>query len=354
MNAPEAPRPDPHRFVVLDSWRGIAALAVALHHLDGSAPFFASTLHGELSRAVDFFFVLSGFVIATSYGQRLAHGFPFTRFMMLRIGRIWPLHAALVLVYLALEMGLWLHGGGSGGDRAPFTGPRDLATLVPALLLLQAWIWPGRDLWNVQSWSVSVELGLYVGAALLWRLAGPRANLVGLALALTALTVLAGSAGLSDQVLRGIAGFGLGMACRTAWPWVEALVIPSFAAAILELLLVGAVIFALATGQSVVLDDGLFAVMILLFGREQGPLSRLLRTAPARWLGVLSYALYMVHGLVFGRIFDLLGAVQTRLGGQWVSSHLGGGDQLLLPPLPAALVVAATLSRRLAARIGAT
>lgn len=366
----------PARFEVLDSWRGVAALAVALRHINGTAPFLSGDFHGALLHAVDFFFVLSGFVIAASYGQRLAGGFSLPRFMVLRWGRVWPLHAAMVLIYLALETALALKGaGGVLTGREPFTGPRDLAALPASFLLLQAWIWPERDLWNVQSWSISIELGLYLGAALLWRAFGARAGLVGLVLALVALAGLQSSWDLPDSALRGIAGFGLGMACWSAWPRVHALALSAFAAALLELGLVAAIIAALATQQAFYVLDPLFAVVVLTFAREQGPVSRLLFTAPFRWLGVLSYALYMVHGLVLGRAFDLMAFAQARFGASWVSAHLGGEDLLLLPALPALVVTLAMLaaalavawlawrfvewparaySRRLAARIGPT
>ena len=45
---------------------------------------------------VDFFFVLSGFVIAASCGERLASGFAVRRFMLLRLGRIYPLHITML------------------------------------------------------------------------------------------------------------------------------------------------------------------------------------------------------------------------------------------------------------------
>ena len=174
-----------HRFEALDAWRGLAALAVAYRHVNGTAPFLANDFHDNLSRAVDFFFVLSGFVIAFSYGDRLARGLSIARFLLLRWGRVWPLHATMVLAYLVLELGLLATGPVAEiGGRAPFTGPRDVAALPASFLLVQDWIWPGRDLWNVQSWSVSVELALYIGAALLWRLAGGRALAIGAALAL--------------------------------------------------------------------------------------------------------------------------------------------------------------------------
>ena len=40
--------------------------------------------------------MLSGFVIAASYGERLASGFAVRRFMLLRLGRIYPLHITML------------------------------------------------------------------------------------------------------------------------------------------------------------------------------------------------------------------------------------------------------------------
>ena len=51
---------------------------------------------------VDFFFVLSGFVIAATYGDRLAQGFSLLRYAVLRLGRVWPLHIVMVLAGLSL------------------------------------------------------------------------------------------------------------------------------------------------------------------------------------------------------------------------------------------------------------
>jgi len=90
---PPSNLPGGGRFVALDSLRGIAALGVAVYHLQGrgqlpvqsgsdlfALPFFAN---GYLF--VDFFFVLSGFVIAAAYGQRLATGLSIRKYMFLRL-----------------------------------------------------------------------------------------------------------------------------------------------------------------------------------------------------------------------------------------------------------------------------
>jgi hypothetical protein len=376
MSATEAPRPEPHRFVVLDSWRGIAALAIVLRHISGSGPLLEGPVHEGLSLAVDFFFVLSGFVISVSYGDRLTRGFPMLRFMALRWGRIWPLHAVMVLLYALLELGLLFHGaGGMPAGREAFTGPRDLAALPVSFFLLAAWLWPGRDLWNTQSWSVSVELGLYLGAALLWRMSGRWANALGTVLAVAAMTTLWQFDSAYYEILRGIAGFGLGMGCWGLWrQWSAVPLAPGIATA-LELAALPLILLVLGYSTNYFQVDLLFALTVLLFAREAGAVSRALGTAPARWLGAISYSLYMVHMFVVGRICDVIAVVQEWVGARWIITRLGGEDTLLLAPLPATLVAlgmvgislivawlawrfvewpARAASRRLAARIGTT
>ena len=58
-------------FGVLDSWRGVAALLVALFHLNILSSIYSLHFIRNSYLFVDFFFVLSGFVISHSYGHRL-------------------------------------------------------------------------------------------------------------------------------------------------------------------------------------------------------------------------------------------------------------------------------------------
>lgn len=73
----------PERFEALDGLRGIAALAVAFGH--------AFPGHRNTALAVDFFFILSGFVLAHSYGERLEQGLSFAKYMRARTIRLFPM-----------------------------------------------------------------------------------------------------------------------------------------------------------------------------------------------------------------------------------------------------------------------
>lgn len=87
---PQSVTPPRDHFYALDAMRGIAALMVVCLH---EAQAFAGLPHpfsGHL--AVDLFFLLSGYVIASAYDQRLASGMFFGTFLKLRLIRLYPLY----------------------------------------------------------------------------------------------------------------------------------------------------------------------------------------------------------------------------------------------------------------------
>lgn len=78
-----------HRFTVLDGMRGAAALAVLGYHAGSGFYLSHSLRHGYL--AVDFFFMLSGFVLSQAYGPRIAQGMGFKDFFRRRLIRLYPM-----------------------------------------------------------------------------------------------------------------------------------------------------------------------------------------------------------------------------------------------------------------------
>jgi peptidoglycan/LPS O-acetylase OafA/YrhL len=103
-----------HDFVTLDGLRGVAAVAIVTRHSPefwhtmtayGSIPNPAGQLPEvgplfESYLAVDFFFVLSGFVLMHAYEQRLRDGMSTVQFMLVRLIRLYPLY----LLALALTL----------------------------------------------------------------------------------------------------------------------------------------------------------------------------------------------------------------------------------------------------------
>lgn len=139
----------------LQSWRFIFALMIFLHHfpVNGKGLFEAGGSCG-----VSFFLILSGFVMAAGYGEKIfSPSFSFGSYMKRRWARIYPLHflCLLAAVLLSVKSMTWQH----------------LLMLVPNALLLQSWI-PIKEVYfsgNAVSWCLSDLFFFYAMFPLLGR-----------------------------------------------------------------------------------------------------------------------------------------------------------------------------------------
>lgn len=103
-SAPGSGGATPYRYEVLDGLRGVAALMVVIFHLSEAFsydPVYKHLNHGYL--CVDFFFVLSGFVIGYAYEGRMRCGRMSRRdFLKTRLVRLQPMVLFGVLLGAAL------------------------------------------------------------------------------------------------------------------------------------------------------------------------------------------------------------------------------------------------------------
>lgn len=92
---PDNPPAPKQHFIFLDGLRGVAAIMVLLlHWFEGHG----KELFGSGLLAVDFFFILSGYVVALAYEQRLIVEGKSARFVRQRFIRLYPMIAAGVLL----------------------------------------------------------------------------------------------------------------------------------------------------------------------------------------------------------------------------------------------------------------
>ncbi|HWU94299.1 MAG TPA: acyltransferase family protein, partial [Sphingomonas sp.] len=120
----------------LTSVRGIAAWFVVFFHIRKSIadlPDVAMSVLAKGYLAVDFFFLLSGFVIWMTWGERIRLGglASVPGFLQRRVARVWPLHLVMLGFGVAIALALQLTGRGS--DQFPWH------ELPLHLLLLQNW-----------------------------------------------------------------------------------------------------------------------------------------------------------------------------------------------------------------------
>ena len=300
------------RFVALDSWRGICALIVALFHVPIWGLVHSCTLVANGYLFVDFFFVLSGFVIATVYEDRLRDGTSVWRFLLRRFGRLWPLHAAV----LALLIVVAIARGDLGND-----DKHSIPAIWTNLTMLHGLGTENQLTWNGPSWSIGVEWTLYVLFALLTPLGARARPWIFLACAVIGGLVLAlkapyGAASTYDfGAYRGLAGFFTG-ALVTRIPrirlgrWAEAAT------------LAGVVAFVhFAVGLQ--LAPVVFAAAVYVFAWSDGPLSRMLNWRPVAKLGEWSYSIYMIHAAVLATIWAIAPLAGVAVDGNQMKVGLG-------------------------------
>jgi peptidoglycan/LPS O-acetylase OafA/YrhL len=91
-----------HRYDTLDTLRGVAAITVMLFHLASRQKIEQLLPHGYL--AVDFFFILSGVVLAHAYEGRFGQGLDVRGFVIRRLIRLYPLVLAGALLGLLVRL----------------------------------------------------------------------------------------------------------------------------------------------------------------------------------------------------------------------------------------------------------
>ena len=315
------------RFSVLDSWRGIAAAAVALFHLQAASHVHSLPFLRNSFLFVDFFFVLSGFVIAHAYGDRLRSWPAFAEFIIRRFGRVWPLHIAVLLAFVALEgVKYLLTSSGEPAGLAAFDpqGHTAPSALPGHVFLMHALGLSGMLTWNEPSWSISAEFWMYVLFGLVCLFAGGLKTRILAALGLAgAYAVAAYSASGMDVTFdlgfpRCAFGFSIGtlvyeVYLRLPADWRA----PGRKASFLEgATLIGVVWFVSVAGRSTlsIAAPLVFAIPVLIFSLEAGVVSRGLAHRIFQRLGDWSYSIYMVHGLI---------AFSLALGVSWAQRRTG-------------------------------
>ena len=139
-------KPVHNRLPGLDALRGIAAACVMVMHLSAMYTGFVQRL-APAYLAVDFFFLLSGFVMARTYEQRLRAGRidPLT-FLAMRYRRLWP----VMLIGAVLSLPFVLRDSESWEVAATVS--------LPNLFLLPTFAAPEIFRLNVPAWSIFFEL----------------------------------------------------------------------------------------------------------------------------------------------------------------------------------------------------
>lgn len=292
----------PSRFRALDGLRGLLALVVALHHsrLSTHVPY------GYL--AVDFFFMLSGFVLFHAYSRKDCGLWDFA---IARFARLWPVHAVLIIILSIAYPALQLLPPVYQEMRAEIA-LHDLLLLTTVIVMPQA-PWG----FNGVSWSISVEMyaGFLVFAYVFWRAAPIVPLAIGCIAYGAVLAKIGNLHGVFEYVfqpwtagfLRGIGGLSLGVGLYSLFLRYGHVLNdrPRMLSSLQAGTFLGAgFIFTTQTSWAAPLFLPIAALLVLVFASKT-PLSKILATYPFRILGALSFTFYLCHQPVFWVTPDL-------------------------------------------------
>lgn len=300
------------RILKLDSLRGIFSIMVVLHHYDEAflpAWFYHHFLIRESKFFVDFFFVLSGFVIASKYAGIRTQS-DLSVYLKKRLIRLTPLLFYTTTLYLIFQLGFNIF--------FPYllSTQESISTLLFAYLDTMTFLNStevfnslystnvGNMGMNFPSWSISAELIIYVffGCTLLFSFQSKwNRNLIlfFVLIGAIAFSVYKGMYSFTDDFgyIRGIISFILGYFVwnftnnKSKWAPNLSMVVPP--------LIIGALYFLhqqtgyLYQMMALAIVPLIFAFSILLIVQSDGILTNVLSIKPLTFLGKISYSIYL-------------------------------------------------------------
>lgn len=264
---------------------------------------------------VEFFFILSGFVLTYVYGTRWREfwrGRAYVEFLKARLARLYPLHLTMLFVILIMVIvlrAIAARGGYVSIYDEPYHPINTWPTFVANLFLVQAWnIFPYLS-WNGASWFVSVEFLLCLMFPLYLFVARG-----GIAAAL--LLILGGAGGLTllavtskhgldltfhNGIYRGMAAFAMGVGLAVLHDRITARggrALPTFVHSLAQAAVLAIFLAAIYETGWAHRPEDIYTVLpmaplIFLLSFDRGILAAALKTSLPRKLGEWSYAIYI-------------------------------------------------------------
>jgi peptidoglycan/LPS O-acetylase OafA/YrhL len=285
----------------LDGLRGLFALFVVLFHFNvNNAP--AGLVNNFFVREsfifVDFFFILSGFVITITYNESINSGKSFLQFLKKRFIRLYPM--------LLFSTGMYWY------FVRPFSDKHHIFLALDTLLLTNSTPILGTTIgMNYPSWSISSEMISYLafGICSLLVIRKKKNHLI------IAITIACFGFLLYQQnyfqtgswgFIRGLACFNLGYLIHLFA--TKNIKIHDYFEGLIMIIILGMMyfLFHLIIKNTLVLTfihllvPIVFAFSIFILIKTNGIISKLLQTTPLQFLGKISYSLYLNQALIIG------------------------------------------------------
>ncbi|MCB8881848.1 acyltransferase [Acidisoma cellulosilytica] len=304
--------------------RGAAAVIVIAYHSYPAAdfPYGISHLVARGYLAVDIFFVLSGFVMALTYGRMFRDGVTapaFFTFLMRRVARLYPLYICFLALRIAYSLAVY------GSLQVPngwfaMNLPLPIKDVIANIFMIQSW--GVAKAVTTPTWSISTEWGAYfvfpfiVGGILFRRPAYAMLSLLAAAALIVAAGALTGYDGMHHNgaldaydgrtfipMLRCLGGFTFGLLTYRLYQWPPA---KRLAASGIGWTALAYIMLCLVLHLPDQVIYPAFPLLVLCLACDKGALAKLFSWKPLMQLGVLSYTIYVIHNVWIGLVHWLI------------------------------------------------
>ena len=305
---------DKHKFLTLDGMRGVAALIILTRHTPiywGELGFYHSYL------AVDFFFMLSGFVLSHAYDKKLlTNEMSFYTFFITRVIRLYPLYflAALLSAFVSFPFKPFLHGDMDAVYR-------HFMSLLLGLFYMPSRLYGDMTLFPINgvSWSLFYELVVNIFYALFRSFLSTKRLIFiiaisGIYLCFQSITLNGldhghkwGIESISTGAARTIFGFSCGLILHRIFLTKQLIKISNIKGYILFLVISIPMLFSDLKALNGIFDCLIVIVVFpvcVYLGAGVNPKSEMRKTF--EMLGIVSYPVYLFHASFAQGLYEFL------------------------------------------------
>lgn len=280
--------------------------------------------------------------------------------MALRLGRVYPLHFFMLCLFALAETAKFLIGPTALSQKIPWHSPNGPSELLASVGLVH--VFGNKEMgWNAPSWSIAAEVWVYFLVAILLSYLGIRSRKLLIPIIIGSLLVLLVQGEpyldrtVGTAIFRCLAGFALGMFSFDIYLKIKdwQISVPTLLEFTAILAVISFVSVCRPDNPFIILAPFVFAMAVIVFAREGGGVSRLLKKPFPMLLGTLSYSIYMVHTMVEARMIDVLNVLAKKINlplasisphaGQPMVKMLGRPDSPLIADAMSIVVLAAII-----------
>ncbi len=286
-------------FYELESLRGIAALIVVLFHIPWLNFFYENSLIRNGYLMVYLFFILSGFVITHNYLIRINSPKDFYQFIVLRTGRIYPLHLVFLMVFLFYEVIKYLSVQFLGfyNPTSPFE-INNLTNFIYNLFLIHSFGF-SESSFNGPSWSISAEFYTYIFFGIITLFYKQIFIYLCSIIAFISVTILCFT-NYSSGLLLCITGFFIGSVTYKIYERLSTFKFKYYTHLLsITFFVIACYICFKIPFKHDITSFFIFPFLILFIALSPDhPISKILNIKVFRWLGKISYSIYMSHASI--------------------------------------------------------